>query len=258
MEGRLANRTALVTGALGGIGAAIVARFRAEGATVWVADLDPEDGERVQAALPNVGDGLQYLTLDVTCDRAWQAATAIIGTSLDILVNNAGIATTGAIGTVSRTDWQRTMAVNAEGTFLGIQACAPLLAAAGRGDRWASVVNLSSILAAVGMAQSAAYAASKGAVRSLTKAAAVEFAQGGLPIRVNSLHPGFVRTQMTLGGGQEMAGGTDLLGVLAAQTPMKRIARADEIAAGALFLGSDESSFMTGAELTIDGGWTAQ
>jgi NAD(P)-dependent dehydrogenase (short-subunit alcohol dehydrogenase family) len=122
----------------------------------------------------------------------------------------------------------------------------------------ASVINISSILGMVGMAQSSAYAASKGAVRMLSRSLAVEFAAAGLPIRVNSVHPGFVRTAMTERGSAEMDGEGDLLAALAAMTPMRRLATAGEIAAAVLFLGSDESSFITGAELVVDGGWTAQ
>jgi NAD(P)-dependent dehydrogenase (short-subunit alcohol dehydrogenase family) len=242
----LSGCTVLVTGALGGIGVAITRRFEAEGAVVWRGDLAaPEEREH-------------YLELDVTNEASWLLAVDRIGTELDILVNNAGVAVTGTLGAIASSDWRRVMAVNAEGAFLGLQAMRPLLEKAGTGARWASVINLSSILGMVGMSQSSAYAASKGAVRMLTKAAAVEFGEAGAAIRVNSLHPGFVRTAMTLNGAQEMAAGTDLLATLAERTPMRRLAMPEEIASAALFLASNESSFMTGAELVIDGGWTAQ
>ncbi|MDH7637340.1 SDR family NAD(P)-dependent oxidoreductase [Sphingomonas oryzagri] len=253
---RLSGRVALVTGALGGIGAAIAARFASEGASVWLADLAPDGVDRAREI---AGDGARYLRLDVTCEADWQAAAKHIGGSLDILVNNAGIAPTGDVADMPVDDWRRAMRVNAEGAFLGARTMRPLLAEAGGGGRgWASVISISSILGMVGMAQSSAYAASKGAVRMLSRSLAVEFASAGLPIRVNSVHPGFVRTAMTERGSAEMDGEGDLLAALAAMTPMRRLATAGEIAAAVLFLGSDESSFITGAELVVDGGWTAR
>lgn len=258
---RLAGRTALVTGALGGIGGPVAARLAAEGCGVILADLADGSDPTVAGVLASVGGGARYLQLDVTSQADWQAAAASIGTGggLDILVNNAGIATTGAIANVPLEDWRRTMAVNCEGAFLGVQALAPLLAEGARASgSWSSVINLSSILGIVGYADSAAYSASKGAIRAFSKAAAVEFARSGDRIRVNSLHPGFVRTPMTVKGAAEMTGGDALLDKLAAATPMGRLAEVHEIAAAVAFLASDDSGFMTGAELVIDGGWTAQ
>ena len=258
---RLAGRTTLVTGALGGIGGPVAVRLAAEGCGVILADLADSDDPAVGAVLASVGGGARYLRLDVTSQADWQAAAASIGEggALDILVNNAGIATTGAIAGVPIKDWRRTMAVNCEGAFLGVQALTPALAAGARASgSWSSIINLSSILGIVGYADSAAYSASKGAIRAFSKAAAVEFARSGDHIRVNSLHPGFVRTPMTVKGAAEMAGGDALLDSLAAATPMGRLAEVHEIAAAVAFLASDDSSFMTGAELVIDGGWTAQ
>lgn len=257
MSGALANCRALVTGGLGGIGMAVGAAFLREGAEVWLADLADEGSERVAAALSRL-DGARYMALDVTDERAWERAAVILGDRLDVLVNNAGIAPTGAIGAFDAAAWDRVMAVNATSAFLALTALAPLLAAAGEGARWASVVNVSSILANVGMGQAAGYAASKGALRSLTKAVAVEFAQGGRRIRVNSLHPGFALTEMTASGSAAMSDSGGLLDALAAETPMGRIADPAEIANAVLFLASTQSSFMTGSELTVDGGWTAR
>lgn len=251
-SGRLAGRVALVTGGLGGIGSAIAARFLAEGARLWIGDIGPHID----------GRSARHLQLDVTQEADWRAAAARIEAEdgrLDILVNNAGIAVTGTLAEVSVEDWRRTMAVNAEGAFLGIRAMQPLLASSGTlAEGWASVVNLSSILGMVGLGGSSAYSASKGAVRMLSRALAVEFATSALPIRVNAVHPGFVRTAMTEQGAGEMDGAGDLLAALAARTPMGRLATTDEIAAAVLFLASGESSFVTGAEIVIDGGWTAQ
>lgn len=257
---RLKGRVALVTGGLGGIGLAIARSFLAEGASVWIADLDAPGSERMQGVLAELGDAARYLRIDVTAEADWQAAAEAVGPEgLHILVNNAGLACVGMIGTADVADWRRTMAVNADGPYLGLHTLAPLLARGGAGETgWASVINISSILGLVGLSESAAYCASKGALRLLTKAAAIEFATRAMPIRVNSIHPGFVRTAMTEQGAEKMAGGADLLVALAQQTPMQRIGLPAEIAAGALFLASNESSFMTGSELVIDGGWTAR
>jgi NAD(P)-dependent dehydrogenase (short-subunit alcohol dehydrogenase family) len=260
--GRLAGRTALLTGALGGIGVPMAKRFAAEGCALILADLADADEPRVEETLAAVGTAARYIRLDVTDAGNWRDAAAAIGRdggALNILVNNAGVAPTGSIRTMPVADWQRTMAVNCEGGFLGIQALAGLLAAGAEASgSWSSVINLSSILGIVGYADSSAYAASKGAIRAFSRAAAIELARSGDRIRVNSLHPGFVRTAMTEQGAVALTGDGGLLATLAAATPMGRLAETTEIAAAAVFLASDDSSFMTGAELVIDGGWTAQ
>lgn len=258
MTGRLQGCRALVTGGLGGIGVATAEAFIREGCVVWLADLPAETEARADDVLKRLGPA-RYIQLDVTDAQAWQDAAAALGNSLDILVNNAGIAPTGEIGAIDQAAWQRVIAVNSTSAFLALTSLAPLLSHAGQTNgRWSSVVNVSSILANVGMGQASAYAASKGALRSFTKAVAVEFAQAGKAIRVNSLHPGFVLTEMTRAGSDAMSDDGGLLGALAAETPMGRIAEPAEIANAVLFLASAESSFMTGSELTIDGGWTAR
>ena len=182
----------------------------------------------------------------------------MIGERLDILINNAGIAPTGELEILPLEQWQQVMAVNCQGAFLSLATMSGQLARAGTSSgRWASVVNISSILAMVGMAQASAHAASKGALRSLSKSAAMEFAQAGRPIRVNSLHPGFVETDMTRAGSDAMSDAGNLLEMLGSETPMGRVGTPEEIAYAALFLASNESSFVTGSELTVDGGWTA-
>ena len=254
---RLAGCHALVTGGLGGIGMAICRLFLDQGARVWLADLEPVESEKVLRALGQLGDA-EYLRLDVTARPDWDRAAAIIGDQLDILVNNAGIAPTGELEILPLEQWQQVMAVNCQGAFLSLAILSGQLERGGKfGNRWASVINISSILAMVGMPQASAYAASKGALRSLTKSAAMEFAQAGRPIRVNSLHPGFVETDMTRAGSDAMSEAGDLLETLGSETPMGRVGTPEEIAYAALFLASNESSFVTGSELTVDGGWTA-
>lgn len=256
---RLAGRTILLTGALGGLGGPMAQRLAAEGGSLVLADLADADDVTVVEAVAAVGGDARYLKLDVTSVADWQAAAASLGGVLNVLINNAGVAPTGSIREASLTDWQRTMAVNCEGAFIGLKVLAPLLARGAEvSGSWSSVINLSSILGLVGYADSSAYAASKGAVRAFSRAAAVELARSGDRIRVNSLHPGFVRTPMTVKGAAEMTGGDALLDTLAAATPLGRLAETREIAAAAAFLASDDSSFMTGAELVVDGGWTAQ
>lgn len=258
MTGRLSGCTALITGGLGGIGLATGKAFIREGAQVWLADLLPEtDGSGRSVAADLVG--ARYLCLDVTRIADWQRAVAEFPSGLDILINNAGIAPTGEVRLMESKIWESVLSVNATSAFHALKHLGEALAKAGAsGNRWASVVNVSSVLANVGIAQSAAYSASKGALRSFTKTAAIEFAQGGMAIRVNSIHPGFVRTGMTMAGSEAMSKGEVILDLLATETPMGRIADPAEIAEAILFLASAESSFMTGTELTVDGGWSAR
>lgn len=254
---RLEGCRSLITGALGGIGMAICRLFVDQGAKIWLADLEPADSEKVRSALARFGNA-EYIQLDVTRRQDWESAAAIIGDQLDILVNNAGIAPTGELEILQDEQWQQVMAVNCQGAFLSLATLSGQLDRAGKsGNRWASVVNISSILAMVGMPQASAYAASKGALRSLTKSAAMEFAQSARQIRVNSLHPGFVETDMTRAGSDAMSEAGDLLETLGNETPMGRIGKPEEVAFAALFLASNESSYCTGSELTVDGGWTA-
>lgn len=254
---RLEGCRALVTGGLGGIGMAISRLFSEQGAHVWLADLDPTESARVLQALEQL-DNAEYIQLDVTKREDWKRAAEAIGSHLDVLVNNAGIAQTGQLDILKDEQWRQVMAVNCEGAFLSLAVLCSQLEHAGKsGNRWASVVNISSILAMVGLPQASAYAASKGALRSLTKSAAIEFAQSGRRIRVNSLHPGFIETDMTRAGSDAMSENGDLLDILGNETPMARIGKAEEVAFAALFLASNESSYVTGSELTVDGGWTA-
>jgi NAD(P)-dependent dehydrogenase (short-subunit alcohol dehydrogenase family) len=261
---RLEGRTALVTGGLGGIGLAIAERCAAEGAVVWVTDLhgenDPEVGER----LHRLGNSVRYARLDVTDEEDWAAMERRLrdaGGGLDILVLNAGVGGSSATAETSLAEWRRTMTVNVDGVFLGVRAMAALLGEAGADRRGgSSVITVSSILGLVGYAETAAYNASKGAVRLFTKATAIEFATKRTPIRVNSIHPGFVRTDMVLR--DEDVGGDappleERIALIEAKTPLGRLADPEEIAGVAAFLASDDASYVTGAEIVVDGGWTA-
>lgn len=265
---RFENRVALITGGLKGIGLATAERLHGEGATVILCDLPPRENERVQACLARFGGRADYLALDVSEEAQWEQGVAAIQERhgrLDVLVNNAGIDGTGKIEDIPFALWRRTLAVNLDGVFLGIKHCTGLLGAAGRTTpHGASIVNVSSIMGLVGYAETAPYNASKGGVRLLTKSVAIEFATRKLPIRVNSIHPGFVRTPLLETGfenwvRQGMAEkAQDLIDLVSAATPMDRLAESPEIAAAIAFLASDDASYMTGSELVVDGGWTAR
>jgi len=264
----LAGRVALVSGALRGIGLAIAERYVREGAHVVLADLAANDSPDVTATLKRLGSSASYVMLDVTQEQHWRRAEEQVRSTyqrLDILVNNAGIECTGAVETLELQSWRRLMSVNLDGVFLGIKICTPLLAASGaRTPYGSSIINMSSVMGMVGYSEASAYNASKGGVRLLTKSVAIEFARKRTPIRVNSIHPGFVRTpmleismrQFVERGVAESA--QQLIDAIAAATPNGRLAQPAEIAGAAYFLASDDSSYCTGSELVIDGGWTAQ
>lgn len=253
----LSGRVALVTGASRGIGAAAARALAGAGAKVVVADL------QAPRELAEELGGLA-LALDVTDEAAWAEAMAVIADQaggLDILVNNAGLFLMKPVTETSLEDWRRVHAVNVEGVFLGCRAAIPLLAA--RASRWsggASIINLSSIAGLVGSAGAVCYNASKGAVRLMTKGLAMELAPAR--IRVNSVHPGVIETAM---GDEVVAAFSAGLGVgdneartqLAQRHPLGRMGRVEDIAQAILHLAGDRSAFMTGSELVVDGGFTA-
>ena len=247
MPGRLSGKVALITGATGGIGSATAELFAREGAGLIVADLN-EDALRALAV--RLDADVLTVRLDVSSAESWDKAIELTRQRfgrLDVLVNVAGIVDWPGIEGTTRESWDRVIAVNQTGTWLGMKAAMPLLRASGN----ASIVNTSSVLGLVGSGAAAAYQASKGAVRLLTKTAAVEYATQG--VRVNSVHPGVIATPMI----------QDLLDTQGDQqpdivrTPMRRAGRPAEIAPAMLFLAGDESSFVTGTELVVDGGLTA-
>lgn len=244
---RLTDRTALVTGGASGIGRATALRLASEGAKVVVADVQDEKAAEVVAEIQGAGGVASAVHLDVTDESSWAAAVAAAVEAhggLDILVNNAGIGDTVPLEQSPTDEYRRVVSVTQDSVYFGLKAAAEALKASGNG----AVVNVSSMFGIVGgFGTSPAYAAAKGAVRTLTKSVALGWATQG--VRVNSIHPGFVDTPIL--------GEIDRQ-LLADTTPMARIAQPEELAAAIAFLVSDDASFMTGAELVVDGGYTAR
>ena len=248
---RLHGKVALITGAARGQGAAEARLFAQEGAKVVLADVTDQEGIAVATEIAEEGADAIYVHLDVTNESEWEAA--IIETvskfgKLDILVNNAGIWRRGHVTETSSEQWDSILDVNSKGVFLGTKAAIPEMRKAGGG----SIVNISSTAGLVGSRTSAAYSASKGAVRIFSKSTAIQYASEG--IRANSIHPGPIDTDM---GDQVWPDATSREASIS-RTALARIGTAKDIAYGALYLASDEASFVTGSELVIDGGVTAQ
>ena len=247
---RLEGKVALISGGARGIGAATARLMAAEGASVVIADLLEKEGLETEAEISEAGGQVLFVPLDVASESDWAAAvqsTVSKFGKLDILVNNAGISSRTGVEDTSVDSWDQVMEVNAKGVFLGTKAAIPEMRKAGGG----SIINISSIYGIVGSGGSASYHASKGAVRLFTKSAAVQYASEG--IRVNSVHPGFVDSPMT----DAHHGIPEIRQARTAQTPLGRLGVPEDIAPGILYLASDQSSFVTGSELVIDGGMTA-
>ena len=250
--GRLDGKVALISGGARGQGAAEANLFAREGAKVVFGDVLDDQGKQVEAEIHEVGGEALYIHLDVTREADWVSAveTAVSRyRKLDILVNNAGITIRKTIEDTTKEDWDRIMAINAKGVFLGTKQAIPAMRQSGGG----SIVNISSTAGLVGGPYSgASYSATKGAVRLFTKSTAIQYAKEG--IRCNSVHPGLLETPMT----------EDILADAAhreertQRIPLGKIGTAEDIAYGVLYLASDEASFITGSELVIDGGATAQ
>jgi NAD(P)-dependent dehydrogenase (short-subunit alcohol dehydrogenase family) len=250
--GRLDNKVALISGGARSQGAVEAKMFAREGARVVFGDILDAPGRQVEADIRAQGGEATYVHLDVTSERHWQDAVALAESKygkLDVLVNNAGISIPGSIEEYSEDDWERIMAVNTKGVFLGTKHAIPAMRRAGGG----SIINISSgagIAPAPGT--SAAYAATKGGVRLFSKATAVQHAADN--IRCNSVHPGPVDTPMI----RDPQRSGDWVQTLVERVPLGRLGTSEDIAYGVLYLASDESSFVTGSELVIDGGRTAQ
>ena len=243
--GRLTGKNAIITGAARGMGAAEARLFVAEGANVLLCDILDDEGASLSDEL---GEAARYQHLDVADEDQWiaalDAASQAFGTP-DALVNNAGVLQFAPIVAMPRSDFERVLAINLVGPFLGMKTVAPSMMDAGKG----SIVNISSTGGLVGMSIIGAYTASKWGLRGLTKSAAIEFGHHG--VRVNSIHPGGVDTPMA------NPGGGDVDPAQYAGQPIQRIGRPEEVAQLALFLASDESSYSTGSEFVVDGGQTA-
>jgi 3(or 17)beta-hydroxysteroid dehydrogenase len=251
-EGRIAGKTAIVTGGASGIGAAIAATLSAEGARVVISDLNEEAGADLAVTLRDA----VFIRHDVTLESEWKSCLASVEDcfgGLDIIVNNAGVMpATKTIEDTSYDEWKRVMSVNMDGVFLGVKHGIGAMK-----DRGGAIVNVSSIMGLVGQSIVGAYSASKGGVRLFTKSAAIECANLGYPIRINSVHPGYIDGGMFAVMADEF-GADSLRERFAAKTPMKRLGTPEEIAKGVLFLVSDDASFSTGSELVLDGGYTAR
>jgi cyclopentanol dehydrogenase len=248
--GRLDAKVALISGAARGQGEAEARMFAAEGASVVLGDIRGELGEQVVAGIAAAGGTALFTQLDVSQEADWARAVALAESTygkLDILVNNAAIIGLEGIMDTSIELWNRVLAVNQTGTFLGMRAAIPAMRRAGGG----SIVNISSVLATMGSGNSASYTASKGAVTALTRTVSIELATEN--IRVNAVHPGGVETPMAV---ECLGDDVEARRALVATHPIGRIGEPEEIAAGVLFLASDEASFVTGATLVIDGGNT--
>ncbi|MFD7667856.1 SDR family NAD(P)-dependent oxidoreductase [Streptomyces sp. NPDC059788] len=247
---RLDGKVALITGATGGIGSATAELFAREGARLVITDVAEGPLRDLAARIEARGTEVAAARLDVSSAREWDEVITLVRDrfeALDVLVNLAGIVDWPGVEDTREEAWDRVIDVNQKGTWLGMRAAMPLLRASGD----ASVINTSSVLGLVGSGAATAYQASKGAVRLLSKTAAVEYARQG--VRVNSVHPGVIATPMI----------QDVLDEHGDQqpdirrTPMRRAGRADEIAPAILFLACADSSFVTGSELVVDGGLTA-
>jgi 3(or 17)beta-hydroxysteroid dehydrogenase len=248
---RVADKCALVTGAASGMGAATARLLAREGAKVAVADMLEAEGRAVVAEITAAGGTAMFLKLDVTEEPQWEAAVGAVVDAwgkLDVLVNNAGISGSATNDLYDTGLWDRIMAVNARGCFLGVKYAVAAMRRNGGG----SIVNLSSISGVVGQERiHCAYNASKAAVRLLTKSVAVQ--EGAAGIRVNSIHPGLMPPMRTSGATADPVFRAKMLG----HVPLGRSGEVDEVAYAILFLASDESSYMTGSEMHVDGGYLA-
>ncbi|HOW43171.1 MAG TPA: SDR family oxidoreductase [Candidatus Omnitrophota bacterium] len=262
--GKFAEKACIITGGASGIGEATSVLFAREGCSVIIADIDMENGKRVSDSIAHKGGVSRFIKHDVTSEDSWRALIAEVEKEygrLDVLVNNAGIGFAGTITEMSYAEWQTVMRINLDSVFLGLKYSLEMMRKAGRGG---AIINVSSVAGIVAAPGAAAYCASKAGIRLLTKSAALESAAAGDGIRINSVHPAAVDTPIwkksnwwnefsRAHGGDEKA-----MEIMAKNSPLKRMAKPEEIAAGILYLAADESGYVTGAELVIDGGFSIQ
>lgn len=250
--GRVDNKIAIVTGGALGIGRATAEMLAAEGARVAVTDINEEEGRTTAERIEENGGTATFYRHDVASDEDWsrvmEAVQADWGTP-NILVNNAGLYLISALEETTVEDWNRIMEVNVTSVFLGMKHAAPAM----RADAGGSIINMSSVAGLIGSPGHVTYGASKGAVRTMTKDAAIEFAGEG--VRINSVHPAYIDTQMADYGAEKSGQSKE---ELAAMHPIGHMGTPEDVAYAVVYLASDESSFVTGAELVLDGGLTAQ
>jgi NAD(P)-dependent dehydrogenase (short-subunit alcohol dehydrogenase family) len=265
---RLKGKSAIVTGAGSGIGRATAIALAREGAAVMLTDIDDAGGHETLEAIAKAGGRAAYRHQDVVDEGQWRevvAETVRLHGHLDTLVNNAGIGSGQLVTEMSLEAWNRQVAINLTGPFLGVKHCVPVMRVGGKGG---SIINISSVAGLEGAPGLAGYCATKGGIRLFSKAVAKEYAADR--IRCNSVHPGIIDTPIWTKIDEGGLGATrDALGtppgansipvdaIALVNTPLQRAGQPEEIAAGIVFLASDESSFVTGSELVIDGGWTA-
>lgn len=243
--GKLDGKVAIITGGASGIGEGMVELFSEEGATVIAADINEDALSKVSEK-----ENVYGMKLDVSSDENWRKFAREVKEkfgSIDILVNNAGVSSEKPYTEIDKEDWDFMMSINGFGPFAGMKHVAPIMAEQGKG----SIVNISSYTAQIGQGFNH-YSASKGAVRAISKAAATQFGRQG--VRVNALFPGIIETPMT----KSLNTSKELLERLIQATPLQRLGQPKDIANAALFLASDDSSYITGAEIIIDGGFSAQ
>ncbi|HIE90039.1 MAG TPA: glucose 1-dehydrogenase [Pseudomonadales bacterium] len=247
---RVEGKVALVTGGAMGMGMTHSQLLAEEGAKVIVTDVNEVEGQKVADEINASGGTATFYPLDVTDESQWQAVVAsVIGSEgkIDVLVNNAGLLILKPVDETTNEEWDLIFNINAKGPFLGTKAVLPAMQKAGGG----SIINISSIYGLVGAPQAAAYQSTKGALRLLTKSSAVDLAQYN--IRVNSVHPGVIDTAMT----KDLLADEESRQAILGTTILGRPAQPKEVSYAVLFLASDESSFMTGSEMVVDGGYTA-
>lgn len=265
---RLDGKVALVSGAARGIGAETAMRMAEAGAKVLVGDILEDRARETAKAIADKGGSATFVKLDVTSEASWSSAVATATKQhggLDILVNNAGIFLGRDFMDVTMEDWHRLVAINMTGVWLGTKVCAPALAERGKTSKQGSaIVNLASVAGIVGSQLDPLYSMTKGGVTLFTKSTALAFGRRGWKIRVNSIHPGVIETDMgaqTFSARAQQLGSNDVdsaRNVAMKQHPIGRLGVPDDIALGIVFLASDDAGFMTGSGMVVDGGLTAQ
>lgn len=251
---RLSQKVALITGGASGLGRAMGRLFTKEGAKVVLTDINEENGQAAVTEIKNNGGDAHFISHDVTSEEQWESVisqTLETHGRLNIVVNSAGIGALGNAEETSYEDWRKVNSINLDGVFLGTKHG---IRAIKNNQTDGSIINISSIMGLVGDANLAGYNASKGGVKLLTKSAALHCAQAGYKVRVNSIHPGYIKTPMVEGAIESGHSDEEKLKSL---HPVGHLGEPDDIAYGALYLASEEAKFVTGSELVIDGGYTA-